>query len=169
MAAHPSWVVLGRITGVFGVRGAIKVHSYTDPQEAIFRYPTWWLRGPDGDRHYKLNAGRRQGRGLVASLDGIEDRDAARTLIGRSVAVPRSALPETGGYYWADLIGLEVQNRDGVVLGQITGHIPTGGHDVMVVLDENGRERLIPWALGTYVDTVRLDEGRVVVDWHPED
>lgn len=162
-----SWVVLGHVAGAHGLGGWLKVASHTEPREGILAYPRWWL-GPEGARRcFELVGGRRQGRGVVAGLAGITDRAGALALRGTVVAVPRSSLPASDDYYWVDLIGLTVENRAGTVLGTITGYVPTGGHDVMVVAGE--RERLIPWAPGKYVDAVRMEEGRVLVDWHPED
>lgn len=167
-ADRPEWVVLGRIAGAYGVRGWLRVASHTEPREGILAYRQWWLEAQGARRCFELLDGRRQGRGVVAALAGVGEREAARALAGAAVTVPRESLPADEGYYWADLIGLAVHNRDGTLLGTITGYVPTGGHDVMVVAGSD-RERLIPWAPGTYVDAVRLDEGRVLVDWHPED
>jgi len=166
--ARPDWVPLGRVAGVFGVRGWLKVFSHTDPRAGILDYEHWWLGDGEACRRFRVIGGRQQGRGIVAALEGVTDRDQAAALMGQPIAVPREALPDTDGYYWADLVGLSVVNREGVGFGRITGHIPTGGHDVMVV-SGGGRQRLIPWAPGIYVDAVLMDTGRVVVDWHPED
>ncbi|MDN5864224.1 MAG: ribosome maturation factor RimM [Gammaproteobacteria bacterium] len=163
-----TWVTLGRVSGLFGVRGWMRVYSHCEPRAGILDYSHWWL-GPDTERRrYKLLEGRAQGPGVVVRLEGIEDRDGARAHMGLDIAVPRSALAEIEGFYWADLIGLEVENRDGVKLGRIAGHIETGGHDVIVVAD-GARERLIPYAPGRYVDEVVLGERRMIVDWHPDD
>jgi 16S rRNA processing protein RimM len=166
-AAPEAWVTLGRIAGIYGVRGWLRVHSYTDPRAGILDYPRWWL-GEGERREYELTEGRRQGAGVVASLAGVGDREAARSLIGAQIAVPRGLLPPTDGYYQADLIGLAVENRDGVALGRVSGFIATGTHDV-VVIEDGTRERLIPYAPGIYVDRVTLAERRMVVDWNPED
>lgn len=153
---------------MYGVRGWLRIYSHTEPRAGILDYPRWWL-GKDGDRReHALVEGRAHGRGVVAHLEGIEDRDRALALIGTEIAVPRSELPEGEGHYWADLVGLAVKNRDDVALGRISGHIDTGAHDVMVVRDGK-RERLIPWAPGRTVVEVNEDEGWVRVDWHPED
>lgn len=166
--AQGTWVVLGRVAGVYGVRGWLRIYSHTEPRAGILGYRRWWL-GKDGDRReHALIDGRAHGHGVVAHLEGIEDRDRALALIGTEIAVPRSELPEGEGHYWTDLVGLAVKNRDDVALGRISGHIDTGAHDVMVVQDGK-RERLIPWAPGRTVVEVNEDEGWVRVDWHPED
>lgn len=163
----PTWVSLGRISGIFGVAGWIRVHSFTDPREAILRQPCWWI-GSEERRERAVLSGRPQGAGIVASLAGVEDRESARGLIGAEIAVPRARLPRIEGYYQADLIGLEVENREGIVLGRIARFIATPVHDVIVV-EDGVRERLIPFAPGVYVDKVVPVEGVVVVDWNPED
>jgi 16S rRNA processing protein RimM len=105
-----------------------------------------------------------QGRALVARLEGHDDRDAAAALRGKSVAVPRAALPQTqsGEYYWADLIGLAVVNGNAQALGRITGLLQTGANDVLVVAGE--RERLIPF-IAEVIRDVDLDAGVMRVEW----
>jgi len=167
-ATRERWVTLGRVSGIFGVRGWVRVYSFCEPRAGILDYSHWWLGSEEVRRDYRLIEGRAQGAGVVAKLGGIDDRDAAREHMDLEIAVPRSALATSEAYYWTDLIGLAVENRDAVKLGRITGFMETGGHDVMVVADGR-RERLIPWAPGTYVDRVELETGRLIVDWHPDD
>jgi len=161
-------VQLGYIVGIFGVRGGLRIHSYTDPREEILAYPRWWLGSGPHRCSYELRGGRRQGGRIIAELDGIDDREAARDLLGRWISVPRAELLEIDGYYWADLFGIGVVNREGIPLGYIDGYIPAGAHDVMIVRDGK-RERLIPYAIGTYILEIDLDRKRMVVDWNPED
>ena len=168
MPVADGWVTLGRIAGVFGVQGWVRVFSHTEPRAGILDYPRWWLDGAEGRREYELARGRAHGAGVVANLAGVTDREAARALLNAEISVPRSALPPTEEYYWADLIGLAVENRAGVVLGRIAGFVQTGGHDVIVV-KEGERERLIPYAPGVYVDGISLAEQRMVVDWNADD
>lgn len=170
--APQAWVTLGRISGLYGVRGWVRVFSLTEPRTGILDYPTWWLKHGEGPRTpHGLVEGRRHGAGVVAAVAGVTDRNAAQALIGADIEVPRESLPEPdeGEYYWVDLIGLAVENRAGVRLGRITGFIPTGAHDVMIVAGEAGGERLIPYVPGHFVDEVSLADGRMVVDWHVED
>ncbi|MEM6640805.1 MAG: ribosome maturation factor RimM [Pseudomonadota bacterium] len=155
-------VVVGRVAGVYGVRGWVRVQSYTQPIENLLDYGPWLLtlRG-----EVTLAEGRAHGKGLIARLDGIDDRDAAGALVGQDISVARDALPATdeGEYYWNDLIGLRVINRDGASLGEVVRLIETGAHDVLVTQGE--RERLIPYALGAVVDEVDLPNGLIRVDW----
>ena len=160
-------VPLGYISGVFGVQGWVKVHSWTDPRDAILSYPTWQL-GEPADRTVNMIEGRLHGKTVVAALEGVGDRDAALSLRGAQISVPRSALPELQGpqWYWTDLVGLEVRNREGDSYGRIGRMMETGAHDVMVVNGE--RERLIPFVVGPIVKDVNLEQGLVVVDWQAD-
>lgn len=159
-------VLLGRIRGAFGIRGELKLESFTDPAEAIFRYQPWRLRDARGvDREISGARGRATPKGVVASLPGVEDRDAAEALLGSEVWVARAALPppKPGEYYWTDLEGLCVRNLEGVDFGTVSHLFSTGVNDVLVVQGE--RERMIPFAEPDYVKSVDFDAGVVTVDW----
>lgn len=164
-------VTLGRISGLFGIRGWVKVFSYTEPREALLEYKEWLLGEPGSWTPVAVAEAKTHGQGLVARLAGTEDRDAAARYIGADVAVPRDRLPETeqDEYYWADLEGLEVRHRDGRVLGHVGRMLATGAHDVMAVrrADPEGgdREILIPFVPGEFVLAVDLDNGVIDVDW----
>lgn len=164
---HPDYVPLGFVSGVHGIRGCIKVHSWTRPRDAILKYSDWLLG--DARQRVEVIEARRQGKSLVAEIGGVEDRESARRLVGQEIAVARDALPEPadGEHYWADLVGLEVVNREGVSLGTVERLMETGANDVLVV--EGERQRLIPWVRERYVIAVDLDGGRLEVDWHPDD
>ena len=158
-------LVLGKIASPFGVRGWTKVLSYTDPQAGLLDYKTWMLRLRGALKPYQLVEGKKHGKFLIAKFDGIDDRDDVAKLTNALVVLERSELPETedDGYYWADLIGLEVTTADGEVLGRVDRMMETGANDVMVVTGE--RERLIPWITDSVVRVVDLDEGRITVEW----
>lgn len=172
-AAAQEYIELGRISGVFGVRGWVRVYSYTRPPENILDYPDWWLIVESERRRFRLLQGRRQGNGLVAHLAGekdqpYEDRDQAAVLVGASVFVRRSDLPQPGSgeYYWSDLVGLGVETTKGLSLGQVSSLMETGANDVLVVQGEN--ELLIPFVIGHIVQQVDLKAGLITVDWNPE-
>jgi 16S rRNA processing protein RimM len=162
-------VLLGRIVGVHGVRGELKLESYTDPRMRIFRYQPWQLGTGSGVVQVAGCQGRAQGKGIVATLPGIDDRDAAAALVGSDIRVPRAALPPAapGEYYWADLEGLEVVTMQGVPLGRVSHLVATGANDVLVIGD-GVRERLVPFLPGQFVTEVDIQGGRVVVDWDPD-
>jgi 16S rRNA processing protein RimM len=161
-------VLMGRVVGLFGVHGWLKIESYSDPRTQIFRYRPW-LMGREGElQEIKPQNLREQGKGVVLKLPDCDTREAAELRLGQEIWIPRSSLPppKPGEYYWADLEGLEVETVDGIRLGRISHMLATGANDVMVVAGE--RERLIPFTPGHALQSVDLDAGRVVVDWDPE-
>lgn len=166
MNAPSKPIPMGQISGVHGIRGWVKVFSYTDPREAIGNYGQWWL---DQDQApIAVVQARRHGKTVVAQLQGITTPEQAKQLVGKDITVPRSDLSpaDQETYYWVDLIGLEVVTTEGVSLGKVTKMIETGANDVMVVCGE--RERLLPFVLGQYVKQVDLDTGLLQVDWDPD-
>ncbi|MDO5090661.1 MAG: ribosome maturation factor RimM [Cardiobacteriaceae bacterium] len=166
-----STVILGRIVGVYGVRGMVKIHSECRPREAIFRYRHFLATPARGGEPLSLTLrnGRLQGQGLVAAFAEIGDRDQAQALRDYRLAVRREDLPALaeGEYYWADLIGLQVVNTAGAVLGDVHELFETGANDVMVV--KNGKaEILIPFVVGHYILEVDLAARRIVADWETD-
>lgn len=158
-------VILGRVSGLHGVKGWIKVYSYTDPREGILGYRRWWLNH-DGDwQGTDVRQGKRHGKTVIASLDGIDDPETARELVGRDIAVPREVLPkpDDGRYYWRDLQGMAVRHRDGTELGTVAYVLETGAHDVLVV--EGDSERLIPFVADEVILDVDLANRVISVDW----
>lgn len=158
-------VVLGRISGLFGVKGWVRIHSYTDPREAILSYPRWLLKRGGRWRALELLEGKRHGNSVIARLEGIEDRDEAAELVNAEVGIERRDLPppRTGEYYWTDLTGLEVVHTDGKVLGTVAYLLETGANDVLVVQGE--REILIPFLQEDVIRHVDLAAGVINVDW----
>ena len=166
-------LIVGKVVGLSGVQGWIKLESYTEPRMRIFAYQPWLLskgelsKGADG-REISGAHGREQGKGMIATLPGISDRDAAAALVGSEIRVPRSVLPKAkhGEYYWTDLEGMEVVAVDGTTLGRVSHLFATGANDVLVARDGE-RERLIPFVLDQFVHSVDLDKRRITVDWDP--
>lgn len=166
-------VTLGRIAGVFGVQGWLKVRSYSDPQANLLRYRRWFLKEPQG-REVHLLEGREHGAGLLVVRLGdandlpVADRDVAAQFVGIEIEVPRAELPrlERGEYYWADLVGLEVRTLQDDVLGVVDHLIDNGAQAVLVLKGE--RERLIPFVHGRTIRSVDLAGGRIVADWSPD-
>jgi len=155
---------MGRVIAPYGVRGWIKVRPFTESPDGLLGYGTWWLGGGERWQAYPLMEGRAHGALLVARLEGMETPEQAAVLKGATIAVPREALPDAGPgeYYWTDLIGLDVVNREEVALGRIAEVFETGANDVLVVRGE--RERLIPF-IGSVIEEVDMRAGRVRVDW----
>ncbi|MCC1497268.1 ribosome maturation factor RimM [Alcanivorax sp. 1008] len=175
MATATELLLVGRIGAAHGIKGWVKLNSFTDPLDNILHYQPWTLRGPDGDRTVKVTGSRMQGKGLVVQLEGESDRTRAEALFcGREVLVPASALPvlEDDEFYWRDLIGLRVCHKDGRDLGKLTSMMETGANDVLVVRGDGSsidtRERLIPWLPDDVVLNVDTAAGVITVDWDTE-
>jgi len=158
-------VLLGRVTGLFGVQGWVKVFSYTRPREAILDYDRWFL-GHDGEwQPAEVAEGKQYSKTVIVRLDGVHDRDQAAALIGKDIAISRDDLPKTeaGSYYWADLEGMQVLHRDGTELGEVAYLMETGANDVLVTKGE--RERLIPFIVDHVILDVDFAKGIITVDW----
>jgi 16S rRNA processing protein RimM len=166
--AQSEFIEMGRITGLYGVRGWVKVYSHTEPRDNILEYSPWYLRVDGKWTPIEPVEGRVHGKGVVVRLDGYTDRDAAARLIGAEIAIHSAQLPAAGEgeYYWSDLIGLKVVNTAGAELGQVEYLLETGANDVLVVKGE--RERLIPYTPGQAVVKVDLKAGVLTVEWDPE-
>jgi 16S rRNA processing protein RimM len=162
------WVVVGRIHGLFGVHGWLRLYSYMERPADLLRFDRLWLVTDRGREERRVLDTERKGPRLVARLEGVADREAARPLLGTELQVPRSALGAAGTdeFLWADLIGLAVETLDGTALGRVDSLVETGANDVLVVTGDD-RERLIPF-LAEYVPEVDLDGGRIRVDWDPD-
>ena len=161
-------LLVGRISGVFGVKGWVKVYSYTDPRDNIVNYPCWYLKRGGQWQPVELEAGRKHGKAVVAKLEGVDDREAALALRDVDIAIDRAQLEKLGPeeYYWADLIGLRVVTLEGVELGRVERLMETGANDVLVV--EGDRERLIPYIRDQVIASIDLEAGEIRVDWDPE-
>lgn len=164
-------VVLGEVIGAYGVRGWVKVRTYTEAPDALLGHATWWLKPARGSewRRYDRVGGRLHSGALLAGLAGVETREAALAMKGFEIGVPRAALPaaQEDEIYWEDLIGLAVVNRAGVLLGEVCGMTEHGAHPLLRVARPAGlagAERLIPF-VPAIVDRVDRDAGRIDVDW----
>lgn len=159
-----SLVVMGRVSAPYAVKGWIKIQPHTEYLDSLLDYEVWYLGRGEQWRECRLLDGKPHGQYLLAHLDGVDDRDAAERLMGLDIAVARAEMPEAeeGEYYWDDLIGLEVVNEEGALLGRVSGLLETGAHDVLQVQGET--ERLIPF-VDVYVKDVNLEAGRILVDW----
>jgi len=166
--------ILGKVSTAFGIKGWVKVYSYTQPMTNILEYPVWLLKVNGQWKEYKLRDSRPQGKGLAAALEGINDRDQALALSQVEIGVPTSDLPELdeNEHYWFQLEGLKVKHTDGQLLGQVKELFDSGGgNQVMVVTQCEGsvdkQQRLIPFVDAIVLD-VDLDGGEVQVDWDPD-
>ncbi len=171
-------VEVGRVMGAWGVKGWIKVLPFADEPQALFASKRWFVRPPEGPAAVppggwptllRVSQAREHGDGVVAGIHDLDDRTVAEALRGARLFVPRSSFPTAGEdeYYWVDLIGLAVINREGEALGTVTGLLDTGAHSVLRVApdaDPPAPERLIPF-VGAYIDQVDIPGRRILVDW----
>jgi 16S rRNA processing protein RimM len=161
-------IVLGRVTGPFGVHGWVKVASFTEPREQILEYPLWRAEQANGaNRELRPAEGKAHGKGLIVRLEGIGDRDAAIALGKPELWVEREVLPllRPGEHYQADLVGFEVVNLQGAHLGRVDHFLDLPANPVMVVVGE--RERWLPAGPGQLL-RVNAGERRITVDWDAE-
>jgi 16S rRNA processing protein RimM len=182
-------VEVGRILGAWGIKGGLKVKPFASDPQALFSSKRWFIEPGDSLRPGAANlparaAGllrvvqaREQGDCVVATVQDLDDRNAAEALAGWRVFIPRSSFPtpDSGEFYWVDLIGLAVVNREGVALGTVTGLLETGPHCVLklarpaaeAAAEPGSDERLIPF-VDAYVDRVDLAARLITVDWDPD-
>lgn len=178
-------VEVGRIGEAWGVKGWFRVQAYAGEPQALFSSKRWYLQPPETGVVKRPGAAavsalpgllrivqaKEHGDGVVAQAHDVDDRVAAEALRGARIFIPRSSFPtaDPDEYYWVDLIGLDVVNRDGQSLGKVLGLIDTGPQAVLRIGPADAEvdpaaETLIPF-VGAYVDSVSLADRRIVVDW----
>lgn len=174
----PDAIEVGRIVDAWGLKGAIKVVPFSKDPQALFSSRRWFLKPPEaaagpargGSTVLRITGAREQGDAIVATADDLSDRTAAEALRQWRVFVSRGSFPTAAGdeYYWVDLIGLSVVNREGAELGLVIDLLDTGPHSVLRVAASDAtpeaEQRLIPF-VAAYVDEVSLKQRRIVVDW----
>lgn len=170
------YAVVARITGAHGIKGWVKVHSYTQPAENVFSYKPWRVELDGRWQELEADSFRVQGKGTVAHLCGIDDRNEAEALSGLDIYVLREQFDALvgGDHYWYQLQGLKVYSlvdEARVLLGEVSGFLETGANDVLVVKGSDDsidqKERLIPY-VDQFLLKVDTDEGEILVDWDPE-
>ena len=167
-------LTLGKVGAVYGIKGWLKIHSFTDIPDAIFDYSPWSLKLGDKIQSITVTDWRKHNNGLIAKVAGIEDRDQAQRLVGFEISVSSDELPDLpeGEFYWKDLIGMQVVTTNGYSLGVVSDLMETGANDVMVVKanfnDGFGKkERLIPYLMDQVVIAVSQENKQIEVDWDP--
>jgi 16S rRNA processing protein RimM len=175
-------VEVARVLDAWGIKGWLRVQPYAKDPQALFSSRRWFLRPPELNPArpapkvtaslpplLRIIEAREHGDDVVASVRDVSDRNQAEALRGARIFVSRSSFPSAAldEFYWVDLIGLQVFNRDGVLLGAVTGLIDNGAHSVLRVRaspDGPADERLIPF-VAAYIDQVDLNARRIGVDW----
>ena len=162
------YVIIGQISGLFGVRGEVKVFSYTKPRQQIFSYHPWFLNLESSWVEHEYSKGNSHGKSLSALIEGFNDRDDARALIGTEIAICREQLLPLSedNYYWSDLIQMEVYDQTGNKLGKVVEMLETGANDVLVVEGQN--RMLIPFVVEQVVKKVDLKNKKIFIEWDPE-
>ena len=155
---------MGRIAAPFGIKGWVKVQPYSEDPSTLMDFESWRVGHGEQQTHYTVETVQDHGKALVAKLAGIDDRDAAYALRGQEISVAKSdlPLPEENEFYWSDLIGLTVVNREGIELGKVDSLMESGANDLLVV--KGTREHLIPFVVA-FVGKVDLAGGTIEVDW----
>lgn len=170
--ADQSPVIVGNIGAPHGVQGWVRINSYTDPLENIFSYPLLMQAGHHAEwQPLEIETYSPHGNGFIAKLANVTDRDQAALLTNAKLAVMRDDFPdlEDNEHYWADIIGLAVENQDGIALGKVADFFDTGANEVMVVRDTtSGKEHLIPYIPEMYILEVDIPAGKMRVEWDPE-
>jgi 16S rRNA processing protein RimM len=162
-------IVIGKIGAAYGIRGWLKVQSFTEEAAKILEYNPWYVTAEYARwETIEVEAGRSQGKALVVKFVGIETPEIARNLTGKEIAVQREQLKPLpdNEYYWADLEGLVVINQAGEILGQVEYLMATGSNDVLVIRDAAGKEHALPYLLETVVKKVDLNQRILHVDWN---
>ncbi|MDO4878421.1 MAG: ribosome maturation factor RimM [Neisseria sp.] len=159
------WVAMGYIKGAFGIKGWVKAAADTEYADSLLDYREWRLRKGGHIIHVKLEDGRPGADGLQVKFQGIGDRDAAALLRGYTIEIDRAefAPADEGEYYWADLAGMTVINREGATLGKVESLMATGAHDILVVNGGHG-QKLIPF-VANFIDSVDGETRTITADW----
>lgn len=174
MKAVDKEVILGKVGAVYGVKGWVKIHSFTDEQEAILDYFPWSLKLGNKTKSVEISDWRKHNNGLIVKVNDIDDRDLAQALVGSDIIVTEEALPDLpeGEFYWRDLIGMSVVNIQGYDLGAVSDLLETGANDVLVVKANSNdgfgkKERLIPYLFEQVVKEISAENKQICVDWDP--
>ena len=172
-------IEVARIADAWGVKGWFKVFALSSDPQALLKAKHWFIQPPEkGARHFQgvasleMRQARFHGDGMVGWAQGVDDRDQAEKLKGARVFISRAEFPKTDDdeYYWVDLMGLTVVNREGLELGTVNDLMATGPQTVLVVgyeVEGEAQERLIPF-VNAFVDEVSLPNKRITVDWQPD-
>ncbi|HOP23116.1 MAG TPA: ribosome maturation factor RimM [Gammaproteobacteria bacterium] len=158
-------ILIGKISGCFGIKGWVKVFSYSNPRENICTYKDWLIDGT----LFKSVQSKKHGKNIVAKLKDVDSIEEAQMFIGQKIEITEQQLPKLKNdeYYWNDLIGLDVSNTNGISFGEIVNLMETGVNDVLIV--KGNRERLIPFLIPETVLNVDLENKTMLVDWHEDD
>jgi len=159
-------IYLGKITGAHGIKGWLKIQSFSSPPENILNYPQWIINNQGKNDFYSLEQGRKQKNKIVVKLEKINDRNTAESLINSKIQILRSDLPKLSNenYYWSDLVGLSVLNSEDKVIGKIESLIETGANDVMVINTTKDKRALVPFVMHEIIKEVNVELNYIKID-----
>jgi 16S rRNA processing protein RimM len=167
-------IVLGKVGAVYGIKGWLKIHSFTGDTDAILDYFPWSLKLGNNTQTVEITDWRKHNKGLIVKVAKVDDRDQAQALVGSEILVSEATLPDLpqGDFYWRDLIGMSVMTTKGYDLGVVSDMMETGANDVLVVkanLNDgfSKKERLIPYLFEEVVESVSIENKQICVDWDP--
>ena len=160
-------IYLGKITGVHGIKGWLKIQSFSSPPENILNYPLWIISNRGQEGFYSVEKGRKHSNKIIVKLEKIDDRTKAESLINSKIKIRRSELPKLSNesHYWSDLEGLSVLNSEEKLIGIVDSLIETGANDVMVVNTTKDKRILIPFVMHEIIKEVSIELNYVKVDW----
>ena len=174
MSTEEKKIILGKVGAVYGIKGWLKIHSFTDETEAILDYFPWSLKLGNNTQTVEITDWRKHNKVLIVKVAGIDDRDEAQALVGSEILTNEAALPELSqdDFYWRDLIGMSVVTNKGYDLGVVTDMMETGANDVLVVKANlkdgfSKKERLIPYLFEQVIESVSIENKQICVDWDP--
>ena len=160
-------VFIGKVTGVHGIKGWLKIQSFSSPPENILNYPSWIIANQGLEDFYLIEQGKKLNNKIIVKLEKIDDRTTAEFLINSKIQILRSDLPKltNESYYWSDLEGLNVLNSEDNMIGKIESLIETGANDVMVISGSKNKRVLIPFVMHEIIKEVNIELNFVKVDW----
>ncbi|RBW47054.1 ribosome maturation factor RimM [Psychromonas sp. B3M02] len=167
-------IEIGKFGAVYGIKGWLKVHSYTDDPESIFQYKPLLMKSAGGVQEVIITDWKRHNKGFVAKVDGYDVREEVQALVGIELLVNPSSLPELeADFYWRDLVGCQVKTDKGYHLGVVTDLMETGSNDVLVVKANSNdafgqKERLIPFIEEQVISNVDIAGQLITVNWEPD-
>ena len=174
MSTEEKKIILGKVGAVYGIKGWLKIHSFTDETEAILDYFPWSLKLGSNTQTVEITDWRKHNKVLIVKVAGIDDRDEAQAFVGSEILTNEAALPELSqdDFYWRDLIGMSVVTNKGYDLGVVTDMMETGANDVLVVKANlkdgfSKKERLIPYLFEQVIISVDANTKQICVDWEP--
>ena len=163
--ADDAYLTIGKIGSTYGVHGWLKIQAFTEFSASILDYQPWFIENKNGWETLPVEDQREQGNLIIVKIAGFDTPETARLLTGKEIAIKRTQLPalEKDEYYWSDLIGLTVINKNGDILGKVAYLIATGSNDVLVVKGE--KEHAIPYFVGEVILNIDLSKQEIQVDW----